>query len=270
MLPFVKYHGAGNDFVLIDLRHEDPLVDLAASARRICERRWGVGSDGLLLLLPSSIADYRMRIFNADGSEPAMCGNGIRCLVDFIFKRVSSAKEITIETLAGVLGCRKIGDEIAVNLGLPTVLQWPLEMSEGPAYVVNTGVPHAVLFVNDLNMIDVESLGRKIRFDLRFAPHGVNVNFAHVDRQGSIRLRTYERGVEAETLACGTGAAAVAFVAWQQLKLSAPIATKTRCSFDSIQYQQQIRFLFPQNTQGATEIEMLGTAHEVFEGSLLL
>ena len=96
MIPFIKYHGAGNDFVLIDLRHDDPLMDLAAFARRICERRWGVGSDGLLLLLPSSIADYRMRIFNADGSEPSMCGNGIRCLVDFIFKRASSTTAVAI------------------------------------------------------------------------------------------------------------------------------------------------------------------------------
>ena len=151
-------------------------------------------------------------------------------------------------------------------------MHWPLEMSEGPVYVVDTGVPHAVLFVDDLDATDVESLGRKIRFDSRFdLHHGVNVNFVRVDADGKIALRTYERGV-GETLACGTGAAAAAFVALRHLKIPTPIATMTRCSFDSqkIQYQQQIRFLFPQNAQGETEIEMLGSAHEVFAGSFSL
>ena len=266
MIPFVKYHGAGNDFVLLDVRHFNLPLEPSMIARRICQRRWGIGADGLLLLLSSPIADYRMRIFNADGSEPSMCGNGIRCIVDFLHKRCNSPSEITIETLHGVLKCRKMSNEIAVNLGPPAILHWPIDMAIGPAFVVNTGVPHAVVFIDDLDKIDIESLGRKIRNDPRFGPDGVNVNFVSVT-QDKVALRTYERGVEGETLACGTGAAAAAYVAKEQLQLLSPISIWTRSSFETekIQYQKQLRFLFSQS-----EIEMVGTAHVVFEGTLEL
>lgn len=267
-IPFIKYHGAGNDFVLIDLRQGDLSIALAAFSQRVCDRRSGIGADGLLLLLPSSIANYRMRIFNADGSEPAMCGNGIRCLVDFIQKRENSLSELTVETLHGILKCRRVGKEIAVNLGPPLVLHWPLQMAEGLAYVVDTGVPHAVFFVDDLDQVDVDALGRKVRSDPRFAPHqGVNVNFVSLREDEKVCIRTYERGVEGETLACGTGAAAAAYVAMKQLQLSSPVSILTRRSFEGkIHYQQQMHFLFPSNSQGMPEIEMVGSADEVFKG----
>ncbi len=247
-LPFVKYHGAGNDFILIDLRHFS-LSDPGLIARQVCQRKWGIGADGLLLLLPSSAADYRMQIFNADGSQPAMCGNGIRCLIDYIHKRIGP-ENLRIETPAGILSGRMINGEIAVNLGRPKVLHWPLEGT----FVVDTGVPHAVLCVEDLENIDVQTSGRQIRHNPVFVPHGVNVNFMKINAD-KVAVRTYERGVEGETLACGTGAAAAAYVAFKEFKLPSPISIQTRG-------QEQLRFLITQDD----EIEMLGSATEVFEG----
>lgn len=269
-LPFVKYQGAGNDFILLDGRYQTLEFDFKDLARQLCQRQLGVGADGLLLLLPSTVADYRMRILNADGSEPAMCGNGLRCLADFLFKRELRA-ELTVETSHGVLKCRKAGNEIAINLGCPTLLHWPISMEEGIAFILNTGVPHAVFFVEDLSAIDVQTLGCKIRNDSRFAPYGVNVNFARLNSEGKVSLRTYERGVEAETLACGTGAAATAYVAQEHFQLAAPIVTLTRSSFEGLlHYREHLRFQFPKNLHGLTEIEMLGTATEVFEGNFNL
>lgn len=266
-IPFVKYHGAGNDFVLIDLRKSPLSFDPFSLARRVCDRRHGVGADGLLLLLPSDRADYRMRIFNADGSEPSMCGNGIRCLADFVFKTHTTA-DFSVETPRGILKCRKLSGEIAVNLAAPSILHWPLQMTEGPVFVVNTGVPHAVLFVDDPD-IDVPLLGRKIRFDHQFAPEGVNVNFAFLTADNKVILRTYERGLEAETLACGTGAAAAAFIVFKNKKLTPPVPILTRRSFGStMEYHQQLRFCFPENSRGEMEIEMIGPTEEVFRGSL--
>jgi diaminopimelate epimerase len=269
-VPFMKYHGAGNDFVLIDLCHFAPCRDAPALARFVCDRRHGVGSDGLLLLLPSNTADYQMRIFNADGSEPSMCGNGIRCCASYILKYKSSLSELAIETRHAILKCKKLGDEIVVNLGLPEILHWPIQLEETALFVVNTGVPHAVIFVDDLDEIAVGKWGRQIRSHPCFAPHGVNVNFVSVSEEGKVALRTYERGVEAETLACGTGAAAAAFVAMKVKHLVPPIPILTRSSFASpkVSYHQQIRFFFPGKDKGGCAIEMVGNAKEVFEGSI--
>ncbi len=263
-IPFVKYHGAGNDFILIDFCRNCSLTPLPSLARRLCDRRHGIGADGLLLLLPSRSADYRMVILNADGSEPAMCGNGIRCLADYIFKYHNSLFEVAVETQAGIFQCRRVGDEIAVDLGIPTVLHFPIIIDEADVYVVNTGVPHAVLFVEDLEQISVALQGKAIRFHPHFTPGGVNVNFAKVMENGKVALRTYERGVEAETLACGTGAAAAAFAAMKVKQCNGPISILTRSSFDSSPstYRETIRYSFTDN--GA--MEMVGSAEMVFEG----
>jgi len=259
-VPFVKYSGAGNDFVLIDICYLSLSYDLGALARSLCDRRRGIGADGLLLLLESKTADFQMRIFNADGSEPAMCGNGIRCLVDYVQREKNAADEITIETMHRILRCRKLGDQIAVDLGAPSVLHWP----SGSVYVVDTGVPHAVLFVEDLENVDVAVEGKKVRFDPTFGPSGVNVNFAAIDADGRICVRTYERGVESETLACGTGAAAVAYVAATLHNLPSPIPIATRSSFSEgrPEFNATISFSIERS------IEMLGHAEKVFEGSI--
>ncbi len=260
-IAFSKYHGAGNDFVIIDEK-DLPNVDLSHLAKVLCHRQHGIGADGLILLGASTAADYKMRIFNADGSEPAMCGNGIRCLFDFIQKR----GPLRIETLSGILACRQNGTQVAVNLGTPKILHWPLKLPGSEAFVVDTGVPHAVLFVDDLDAVDVAEAAPKLRFSPHFAPHGVNVNFVSLLGNGGIALRSYERGVEAETLACGTGAAAAAFVAVKLLGLTSPITTMTKLSFQHpVQYRQNLHFHVHQN-----EIEMLGPAVKVFEGIVAL
>lgn len=260
MLKFWKYHGAGNDFVLLDCTHSTPCDDLSSLARHLCDRRHGIGADGLLLLLPSTLADYRMRIFNADGSEPSMCGNGIRCLADYIFKR-DNRSEATIETNHIPLKCRRFEDDVAVALVTPEVLLWRHPFQTQELYWVNTGVPHAVLFVDALDKIPVNTRGREIRFDPLFAPHGANVNFASIAPDGSLAVRTYERGVEAETLACGTGAAATAFVAAKVKNLPSPISIKTRSTFDAMVFHSQLRFVIAEKS-----IEMIGPAREVFTG----
>jgi diaminopimelate epimerase len=271
-ISFRKYHGAGNDFILVDFRRFPPQFDISSFARCVCDRRLGIGADGLILLCTSQVADYKMRIFNADGSEPSMCGNGIRCLFDFIQKRENHVSELKIETLHGILKCRYCEDQIAVNLGIPRILHWPIELPQGPAFVINTGVPHAVLFEDDLDDKNIAEEGAKIRFHPQFAPIGVNVNFVSIKSERQISLRTYERGVEGETLACGTGAAAAAYVAMKHRGLKAPISVLTRLAFEKepIEYHQCLQFQFCKDDRGELEIEMLGRAKEVFEGILEL
>ena len=211
MVAFSKYHGAGNDFILIDdlaLSFPETNGELIA---RLCHRQKGIGADGLILLQPSSGADFRMRIFNADGREVEMCGNGLRCLVHFIN---SDHPSLLIETQDGPVRCHREGEKISTHLRAPRMLFWNLSYAlcgkERQLYGVDTGVPHAILFEEDLSRTDVDNWGREIR---HFFPRGVNVNFVQVNPKGSLSVRTYERGVEKETLACGTGIAASAFVA---------------------------------------------------------
>ena len=264
-LSFFKYQGAGNDFILIDSRHFSYSFDLSLFAQRVCARRSGIGADGLIFFSPSPVADYKMRIFNADGSEALMCGNGIRCLFDFIKKK---EKALTIETLYGILNCRYDDDEIVIGLGNPKILHWPIAVEKKVLFVVDTGVPHAILFVDDLDQVDVSKEGAKIRFHPLFSPNGVNVNFVSINTKNQVVLRTYERGVEAETLACGTGAAAAAFVAMEYKALNPPISVLTRLCFEKnpIEYRQDLRFHFYKDDEGKVQIEMHGKAQKVFEG----
>lgn len=268
-LPFVKCHGAGNDFILIDQCNAPVEIDWVRIASKLCDRRQGIGADGLLLLLPSKIADYRMWIFNADGSQPAMCGNGIRCVAHYLFKRNPTLSEVSIETPSSVLRCKKLQDEVVVSMGSPAILHWPIEVEGEQIYVVNMGVPHAVVFVDDLETIDVEKQGRQLRSHPHFAPQGTNVNFVCLDAKGKLAMRTYERGVEAETLSCGTGATAAAFVAMRLHCLPALLSVLTRASLAATgaTYQQKMRFHLDMKSG---EMEMMGPAEEVFEGTVIV
>jgi len=229
MIRFVKIHGNGNDFILVDEFHSEVIPEERKSswAQKVCRRRFGIGADGVLFLSSSELADVRMRLFNSDGSEAEMCGNGIRCLAKYaIEKGYGSLPEISVETLAGVMkiGCRwKNGRFFAkVKMGIPkfrcedipAICEGDIyenEISGFKVYAVNTGVPHAVIFVEDVEKIEVEREAPKIRHHPSF-PKGANVNFVEV-RDGALIVRTFERGVEAETLSCGTGATASAAVA---------------------------------------------------------
>lgn len=259
-LNFVKYQGLGNDFILIDQRSNASFFSKLL-IQRLCHRQKGIGADGLILLSDSKIADYRMCIFNADGSEPTMCGNGLRCLFSFVQSLGETRPSLQIETKAGIFFCQKKDDAVAVNLGVPKVLYWPIDLSEGKLFVLNTGVPHAVLFVDPIEKIAVEDVGRKIRFHPQFAPDGVNVNFVSMTSFDSLKVRTYERGVEKETLSCGTGSAAAAYVASQILGLPSPVLVSSFAN-----PEDHMRFQFLLNDNGSYEIEMLGRTEAVFQG----
>lgn len=219
-MSWVRYSGAGNTFLLTDNRSctfdRHQVVSLCSQEN----------VDGIIALEASVSADIKMRIFNADGSEAEMCGNGLRCTVRFLQEQGIQKTRYTIETLAGMQEGWGNGDEVCVRLAPPTDLKLDLPYD---LYFLNTGVPHAVLFADsDLDAIDVESIGRALRFSHRFAPHGANINFVLQEADRSLSVRTYERGVERETLACGTGAAASALIAHKVLGIPSPISVRVR------------------------------------------
>jgi len=231
-IPFVKMNGTGNDFLMIDNRAGLlKEAELAAFARAACPHRLSAGGDGVILVEASASRghDYRMRIFNSDGSEAEMCGNGSRCVSVFA-RRVEAAGEAqVIETLAGTLHAEAPADGLSARVQLSP----PSRMDVHPrldvlgeprdVYFMNTGVPHAVIFVADLAKLDVKRVGAAIRYHEAFKPKGTNANFVQLLGGNEIRIRTYERGVEDETLACGTGATACAIVAARVQDLKSPV-----------------------------------------------
>ncbi|MBU4343725.1 MAG: diaminopimelate epimerase [Candidatus Omnitrophica bacterium] len=222
-LKFTKMVGAGNDFVVIDTRLSviGVRLSLPKLACALCERKTGVGADGALVLEKSKKADFKMRIFNADGSEAEMCGNGLRCAVLHAGKK----RKVKIETMAGMYEAEITGkNRVRIKMAGPKDLKKDLcIIVNGRAIKVNyidTGVPHAVIFVEGLDKIDVDNIGRGIRYHDEFKPRGTNVDFVEIIDDTSIRMRTYERGVEGETLACGTGAVASAIISVIGYRLS--------------------------------------------------
>lgn len=233
-ISFYKLTAAGNDFVLIDNRKnvvaESEHSKLAA---KLCDRRYSIGGDGLILLENSSKADFRMRYYNSDGSFASMCGNGGRSISKFAYELGVVDKKMTFETDAGLITAEIKSDNV-VNLALydPKNLKIneKIEVEDKTLTVssLNTGVPHAVVFVDDIENIDVKKYGKIIRFHKHFAPDGTNVNFVKVDKNNTILVRTYERGVEDETLACGTGVTASAIISIILNKVESPVHIITR------------------------------------------
>ncbi len=233
MIPFTKMSAAGNDFIMIDNRAA--VVDAArggALARSICRRKLSVGADGLILIEDSPRADFKWRFFNADGSEAEMCGNGGRCAARFAHRCGIAPASLSFETLAGIIKA-EIRQE-RVKLELPPASRPELGITltiEDTRYSVNSitvGVPHAVLFVDDLEGCPVAPLGRQIRFHDRFKPAGTNADFVAIKDGSAIAVRTYERGVEDETLACGTGSVASALIAGITRGMASPLSVITR------------------------------------------
>jgi len=210
-IEFTKMVASGNDFVVIEGHKVTKSQSHKALAKQVCDRKFGIGADGMLVLEKSKVADIRMRIFNADGSEADMCGNGARCAALYMGK-----KKLTLETKAGIIHAEVRGDNVKIRLTEPKDIKLGVAVKLNNRTLkvnfINTGVPHAVIFVDGLGKINVDSLGRQIRYHKAFAPQGTNVNFIEVLDSNSIKIRTYERGVEAETLACGTGSTASALV----------------------------------------------------------
>jgi len=230
---FTKMESGGNDFIIIDNREKIFTRGLSKLAVNLCRRRSSIGADGLILLEKADKADYRMRIFNPDGSEPEMCGNGARCLARFAFIKGITSAQTVMETKAGNVEAQVRGKKVKVRLRNPSDMNLNFTISLKPrgsqrVNFINVGVPHVVIFVPALDRVDVQTLGRTIRYHRRFAPAGANVNFVSVRGRNSIHIRTYERGVEDETLACGTGAVASALVSGLRGKVSSPVEVHTR------------------------------------------
>jgi diaminopimelate epimerase len=215
-LSFVKMSGTGNDFIMINNMGLGLKTDLNKLALRLCHRQFGIGADGIILIEPSTEADFTMRIFNADGSEAEMCGNGSRCAARFAASQGLANSKMKFRTLAGTIEAELNEKGAAIKLTEPTGMRKDISVNvKGIEYLlqfINTGVPHAVLFTDDVESVSVKMFGSVIRNHEAFKPAGTNVNFAQVIDEGTIRVRTYERGVEDETLACGTGAAASALL----------------------------------------------------------
>ena len=204
-ISFYKYHGAGNDFIIVDNR-KNLLEWTPDFIRQLCNRRFGIGADGLMLLQQSENHDFSMRYFNADGREATMCGNGGRCIVAFAWKLGLISDETEFMAVDGIHKAMRYTDgTIALKMtDVSTVEQI------GNDFFLDTGSPHYVIFVDDVDRMQVVEKGRKIRQDSSISAEGTNVNFVHVLKAGEIAVRTYERGVEDETYACGTGAVASA------------------------------------------------------------
>ncbi len=230
-ISFVKMAGAGNDFIVIDAPRER--INLKKLAVKMCDRTDGIGADGLLVLDESKKADFKMRIINADGSEAEMCGNGARCMAAYIVRHRKPRQEIfTMETLAGVLDAQADGEVADVRLSPPQDyrpdISVKIDGQKTTIHYIDTGVPHAIVYVDDLSSTDVNHLGRIIRYHDEFKPRGTNANFVEYAQKNLVHCRTYERGVEGETKACGTGSVAAAIVSY--LKQNPDVTTKRKAS----------------------------------------
>ena len=257
---FTKYEGAGNDFILIDNR-DGVFTPEAEAIARLCDRHFGIGADGVMTLARSAEIDCSMRYYNADGSEGEMCGNGARCFALFA-EHLGIGGETKYFDAADGLHTARIrrskGPAGEIELGMTAVRE--IRTGDG-WWFLNTGVPHYVEFVDDLAATDVIGRGRIIRRDTARFPQGTNVNFVQVTGDGTIRVRTYERGVENETLACGTGATAAAIVTAFARQ---PHTTDFRITVPG--GARAVRFSHEQGTQTYTDIRLTGPARRVFEG----
>ena len=265
-IHFAKMSGAGNDFVVIDNRAgvvPEPATQFAA---RVCARQAAVSADGLLLLERSPRKDFRMRYFNTDGSEAEMCGNGGRCIARFAVLVGASGPDMQFENLAGDFHAAVASDGLVrLDMTQPHSerLGVRVETSRGPLEVasLNTGVPHVVLPWDDLAAAPVPELGRELRYHEAFAPKGTNVNFVRVTGPSAIAVRTYERGVEGETLACGTGSVASAILMARLGRVKPPVAVSVRSG-------ATLRIHFALAGERATGVVLEGEAVVLYEGDL--
>ena len=268
MLHFRKMNGAGNDFVVIDNRDGSTALSTAQIAA-LCDRHRGVGADGLLAVEPAEQgADFRMRYYNADGGEAEMCGNGARCFARFANVLSGGDRDrISFETPAGIIAATFHGSNVRLAMSDPHSLRMYVKIEiQGvmhTVHFVNTGVPHAVVPVEDLSAVTVRETGAALRYHSEFQPKGTNVNFMQVKSPGSIAIRTYERGVEDETLACGTGMVACAIIHSRLSGCSSPVDVLVRGG-------DTLSVGFDNLGDGWENVTLTGPADIVFEGDIAL
>lgn len=266
-ISFYKMVASGNDFVVVDNRKKI-IKNLKAFTRQVCLLREGAGADGVLAVEKSKKADFKMRITNKDGSEAEACGNGFRIIALFAHKILKYKKKMRFESLAGMIEAEIKGDgNIRVELTKPRIfrvdseikiLGRPLNYS-----FLNTGVPHVVIFVENLKNIDVKKIGKAVREHSKFKPAGANVNFVEIKNNKEINIRTYERGVEDETLACGTGSTASALISVIKGYAHSPVKVKTSGG-------ETLKIYFENNGQSFKKVFLEGKARFVYEGKYFL
>ena len=265
-VPFFKMSGSGNDFIVIDNRQpripEDRLLEFV---HRICRRRISVGADGLILIESSSRADFKWRFFNSDGSRADLCGNGARCAARFAWLNHIAESRMTFETEAGMIQAEIDRDRVRISMPEPKEMRMDIALEvAGKSFAVDsihTGVPHVVILTDDTDGLDVVGLGKQIRFHPVFAPAGTNVNFIRLLPDERIAIRTYERGVEDETLACGTGSVASALVVASRYNRSSPIHVLTRSG-------EELCVYFARVPPGFSDLFLEGDARVIVSGAI--
>ncbi len=258
-------NGAGNDFVMLDNR-AGRLELSSEQIARLCDRHRGVGADGVLVLeKPADGADFRMRYYNADGGEAEMCGNGARCFARYAQRVAEASDRLSFETPAGVIGAQLKGGLVSLQMSEPNELRLNLEFQAAGETVrghyLNTGVPHVVVPVESIEKVDVRKMGAAIRQHELFSPKGANANFSEKRGSRRIAIRTYERGVENETLACGTGVVASALIFAATQNVEGPIGVLVRGG-------SELTVDFARTGQSFSNVRLTGPADFVFEGTV--
>jgi diaminopimelate epimerase len=266
MIEFYKMSGSGNDFIIIDNRDLSLNVgDFPTFVRKVCARKISVGADGLFLIEPSNTVDFKWQFFNSDGSMAEMCGNGSRCVARYAYLKGIAGKKMSFETLAGIISAEVNDDVVKVRLTDPSPVQSVGKLIFDDCQFVldsvDTGVPHAVTFVDNLETCTVFEWGRKIRRHEYFQPRGANANFAMVIDRHKIRVRTYERGVEDETLACGTGDVASVLAAASRGLVDSPVDVL-------VQSGETLRIYFTKKGDLFDEIYLEGKVKIIYHGFL--
>ena len=262
--------GSGNDFIIIDNRNR--IVDensLPVFISKICRRKLSIGADGFILVENSDVADFKWRFYNSDGSNAEMCGNGARCVARFAYFNNISGKKMSFETDTGIIPAELINDCVKVKLPDPVDFQldYALELKDSSLTVssINTGVPHVVVILDEVDNTDVVNTGRQIRFHEKYAPAGANANFVCLNRDEAenrtIKIRTYERGVEDETLACGTGSIAGALVMAEKFGLKSPVNVITRGG-------ESLKIYFEKDKKSFKDIFLEGDACIIYKGEI--
>jgi len=267
LVHFYKVSGAGNHFVLLDVRENRLPMQRQALVRALCMQGHSVGADGTLFIQRSSIAQFKLLYHNANGGEASMCGNGARCAAAYAFHKGIAGANMTFETPCGLINAKAKRGSVELNMGPSRNFRQKVVVSTGVGKLegsfVNTGVPHFVIVVRNVKTLAVDSLGRELRFHRAFRPCGANVDFVQINRDGSLLMRTYERGVEAETLACGTGAVAAAVCLGVNRLVQSPVRVLTRGGDTLL-----VRFLNKLNPLSTALLE--GPAQIVYEGDIRL
>lgn len=267
-ISFTKMSGTGNDFIIID--HRQPFLDentLADFTRAVCRRKFSVGADGLILIENSDKADFEWKFFNGDGSSAEMCGNGARCAARFAYSKKIAPAKMRFLTLAGIIEAEVIDGSVKIRMTPPenVVLNIPLNIDgdEKIIHSINTGVPHAIIFMEDVAEAPVFEWGRIVRYHEHFQPAGTNVNFVQHISDNEFSVRTYERGVEGETMACGTGAVAAAIVGGLLGYVKPPIKVVTFGGDRLV-----VHFSISKEEPVVTDVFLEGPAEFIYEGQL--